>query len=80
MKQGFDVKVFAFKDDSQAGLGDVIGEALDSSILVIGASTYENELFPKIEYFIKLLAEKVNSEKPVLVISSYGWGPVAEGA
>ncbi len=77
-KRGFTVRIFAFRDRERAEMSDVISEAIDAYAIIIGASTYENELFPEIEHVLRLLARKINAEKPLLVFSVYGWGSVAE--
>ncbi len=77
-KRGFAARVFAFRDRERAEVSDIISEAIDAYAIVVGASTYENKLFPEIEHVLRLLVHKVNAEKPLLVLSTYGWGSVAE--
>ena len=50
---------------------------MDTQALIIGVSTYEAGIFPLIEYAAIILTRKVASEKPVLILTSYGWGRVA---
>lgn len=76
--RGFRVEVFAFTDKEQAPLSNILGEAIDAEAIVIGVSAYETKLFPTIEYVIKMLIHKINSEKPVLIINTYGWGKILE--
>ncbi len=75
--RGLKPVVFRFTDREQARISDIIGEALDSSGIIVGAATYENHVFPRMGYVIDLLGWKASAEKPVLIISSYGWGGIA---
>ncbi len=74
---GYEVKVFRYTDKQQDPLSDVLAEAVDADLLVIGAATYDASVFPTVEHVVNTLAEKIGSPKRVVVISSYGWGPVA---
>lgn len=77
-RQGYEVKIFSFTDRGHAQVSDIVGESLDSYAMVLGLSTYEGKLFPQMEYVVRLLVDKVDAEKPVLLVTSYGWGKVAE--
>ena len=74
---GFEVYEFAFTDSDWANLADAIGEMEDSSIIVVGAPTYEAGVFPMMEMIVDLIAKKLGREKRILVVSSFGWGGVA---
>ena len=76
-KKGLKPVVFRFTAREQARIADIIGEALDMQGMIVGAATYENHVFPKMAYVLDLLARKTSAEKPVLIISSYGWGGIA---
>uniref|UniRef100_A0A832C8W1 FprA family A-type flavoprotein n=1 Tax=Ignisphaera aggregans TaxID=334771 RepID=A0A832C8W1_9CREN len=76
-KKNLNVKVFTFTDKNQAAISDIIGDSIDAYAIILGASTYENELFPQIEYVIKMLVNKVNAEKFVAVVNTFGWGKVS---
>lgn len=76
-KQGFNVKVFKFTDTYYDNVGDLIGEAIDSAGIMIGTATYESSIFPYMNYVAQLLVQKIGAQKPVLIISCYGWGGVA---
>ena len=76
-KKGLKPVVFRFTAREQARIADIVGEALDMQGMIVGAATYENHVFPKMAYVIDLLARKTSAEKPVLIISSYGWGGIA---
>jgi len=69
--------VFRFTDRERPPISDLISESLDAEAFVIGAATYENNIFPIMNYVIDLLCRKVSAEKNVLILSSYGWGGVA---
>ncbi len=71
------VKTYAFTDKERASIGDILADIVDSKLLVIGVSTYEAGIYPLIRYVVELIVEKLKYDKPVLVIASYGWGPVA---
>lgn len=76
-RNGYRPVIFRFTDKHYDPVGDVIGEAIDAEGLVVAASTYEADLFPYMRYVVSLIIEKVEAEKPVLILSSYGWGGVA---
>lgn len=66
--------VFPFTDKVQSELSDILDEVYDSKALILGISTYEANIFPKLEYVIKMLIHKVNIEKPLIALVVYGWG------
>ncbi|BEP17472.1 FprA family A-type flavoprotein [Pyrofollis japonicus] len=76
-EKGFTVKIYGFNDKDRAPISDVIGDAIDSGIWVIGAATYEASVMPLMEYVTMLLCEKAAGGQRVLIISSYGWGGAA---
>ncbi|RLE60877.1 MAG: FprA family A-type flavoprotein [Thermoprotei archaeon] len=69
--------VFKASDSNRFSLGDFIGEAGDSSALIIGAATYEANVFPLMNFVIDMFIKKIKSKKKIIVVSSYGWGGVA---
>jgi flavorubredoxin len=75
-ENGFVINVFKFKDKERPRISDILSEATDSSFIILGISTYENDLFPLMKSVMEMLVKKVNREIPVLIVSSYGWGPV----
>ncbi len=74
---GFKPVIYRFTDIEQAPIGDVLSDAIDAEALIVGAPTYEGDVFPSVKYFLELLGKKIGGRKTVLVISSYGWGGVA---
>jgi len=77
-RRGYEVRLFPFTDRDHAHVSDIIGEVLDSYAVILGLSTYEGKIFPQMEYVVRLLIDKVNAEKPVLLVTTYGWGKVSE--
>lgn len=69
--------VFKFTDKNQSSISDLLGEVIDAEALIIGTSTYDADTFPLIRYIAELICKKAASNKPVLLLSSYGWGDVA---
>jgi flavorubredoxin len=78
--RGFKPVTHRFTDREYTSLGDILADAIDAEAIVIGISTYEAAPFALVELAIKLLVEKVNAEKPVLVINTFGWGKLSEDA
>jgi flavorubredoxin len=76
--RGFKTVTHKFTDREHASLGDVLADAIDAEAIVIGISTYDAAPFALVELVIKLLVEKVNAEKPVLIITTFGWGKLSE--
>ena len=71
---GYKPKVLKFTDTARDNVSDVLSEAADSEGIIIGTATYERSIFPLMRYIVELLTEKANYDKPVLILSSYGWG------
>jgi len=76
-KNNIEVKTYAFNEKSRPHVSDILSDIVDSSALVIGVSTYEADVFPEIMNVVNLIAKKASYDKPVAVISVYGWGGVA---
>ena len=70
-------KVYGITDEQSPPLSELLSDVIDSQALVVGAATYEADVFPKIKWILDLIASKSASSKPVLVLLSYGWGGVA---
>jgi len=69
---GYNVSTYAFTWNKRPLISEIIGDAIEANILIIGVSTYENKIFPLIEYMTKLLVHKVGCKKTVIV-GAYGW-------
>ena len=75
--RGYNPITYGFTDMGREPISDIIGDALDAEIIIIGAATYEASIFPYLEFIAKELTLKASSPKPVIILSSYGWGGVA---
>ena len=51
----------------------ILSDVYKSAGLIIGCPTYEYEMFPPMEYLMKLLIKKRMKYKKVLYFGSYGW-------
>ncbi len=72
-EKGYVVLVYRYTDMEHSRISDLIGEAYDSELIVIGVSTYESTAFPLINYIVDLIASKIPAKK-VLLVTAYGWG------
>jgi len=70
-------KVYGFTDVKQPPISELIGDAVDAESLVIITPTYESDVFPTTSYIADLISRKIPQNKPVLILSSYGWAGVA---
>jgi len=73
---GIKYVIFKFTDLQHSNIGEILSEIADCKALIIGVSTYENDLFPCIDYLLDLMVKKVRIGKPILLISSYGWSKI----
>ncbi|ASJ02007.1 MBL fold metallo-hydrolase [Thermococcus profundus] len=69
--------VYRFTDKEAPAVSDILGEVPSAEALVIGASTYEAEIHPRVRYTLYEILDKANYEKPVLIVGAFGWGGVA---
>lgn len=76
-KLGFKAKVFKFTDSIKDDIGNIIQEIIDAKLIILGAATYESDIFPDMKFLLELIQKKASYRKPVIIISIYGWGPVA---
>jgi len=70
-------EVIKFTDKFHGSTSYMLGEVADSEAIILGAATYEAGIFPFMKDVIDLFSKKADYEKPVLVLSSYGWHGVA---
>ncbi|HIE58790.1 MAG TPA: FprA family A-type flavoprotein [Hydrogenothermaceae bacterium] len=75
-KHGYNPVVYKFTDKEAPAVSDILGEVPDSEALIIGASTYEGSIHPRVKYVLYDIVDKTNYNKPVLVLGAYGWGGV----
>ena len=74
---GFTPIVYRYTDKEAPAVSDILGEVPDSEALIIGASTYEAGIHPRIRYLLYEMLDKANYEKPVLILGTFGWAGVA---
>ncbi len=72
-----DFSVYKFTDIKQDDMGEALSDVIDSKIVILGVSTYENDLFPTMKYFLDIMSSKINFRKKLLVFISYGWSNIA---
>ena len=77
IEKGLEVKSFGYTDVDHPEMSDVLGEILDSSLLVLATPAYESGIFPEMRELIQILKTKGITGKEAVVLSSYGWAPVA---
>ncbi len=75
--KGFKAVAFRFTDKHRDSIADLIGEIEDAEAVIIGTATYEAEVYPLMKYVADLIIKKVHKRKPILIITTYGWGNVA---
>ncbi len=68
---------YRFTDKDAPAVSDILGEVPDSEAVIIGASTYEAEIHPRVRYALYEILDKANYDKPVLIVGAFGWGGVA---
>jgi len=71
------ISVFRFTDREQDSLSEILAEVPDSEAIVLGVSTYEAGAFPMMEFLVRQMAHKTDYRKPVVIVSSFGWGGAA---
>jgi len=76
-RDNVDVKVFRFTSDHRDNVSDFLGEVIDAKVIVLATSTYDNSVFPITKYLLELLLSKSNVEKPIYLITTYGWNDAA---
>jgi len=76
-KHGYNPVVYRFTDKEAPAVSDILGDVPDSEAIIIGASTYEAEIHPRIRYALYEIVDKANYEKPVLIVGAFGWAGVA---
>ncbi|ALV63727.1 Alkyldihydroxyacetonephosphate synthase [Thermococcus sp. 2319x1] len=74
---GFTPVVYGYADKEAPAVSDILGEVPDSEAVIIGSSTYEAGIHPRIRYLLYEMLDKANYEKPVLIIGTFGWAGVA---
>jgi flavorubredoxin len=72
--RGFHPEVLRFTDEHRDDLVDILGEIPDSEAVILATATYEAGVFPLMAYIIDEILHKVAYEKPLLLLSAFGWG------
>ena len=76
-KQGVNPVIHKFTDKYRSNVGDVLSDLDDSEAIIIGTATYEAGIYPIMKYILTLVKEKMKGNKPVMIITTYGWGDIA---
>lgn len=70
--------VYKLTDKSHFMFSEVIAQLYDAETIVIGTPNYDSDIFPLIKYIVELIKAKIPPDnKKIIILSSYGWGPVA---
>lgn len=76
-KRGFNPEILRITDEHRDDLVDILGQIPDSEAVIIATATYEAGIFPLMAYIIDEILHKVAYEKPMLLLSTFGWGGMA---
>jgi len=77
-KRGVEPVIHRFDDKEHSLISEVITDLYDAETIVFGAATYDADLYPIGKYILEIMKAKTKGVgKRLVVISSYGWGPVA---
>ncbi len=75
--RGYSVKTYRFTDTIHSSIADILSDIVDAEALILATATYEANVFPLVNYVVDEIIEKTKYPKPVIIISSYGWGGIA---
>ncbi len=75
--KGVNVSIHKITDKFRSEISNILSDVIDSSAIILGAATYEASVFPYMDFIINQIIKKADSSKPVVIVSSYGWGGVA---
>ena len=70
---GVKVRLYRFNDVERPSIANILSDAVDASAIILGAATYENDVFPYMDYVVREIVWKASFKKPAIIISSYGW-------
>ena len=76
-KRGINPSVYKYTDTYRDQESDIVGDVYDAEGIILATATYDADVFPITKYLVELLLAKVPRGKKVLILASYGWGPVA---
>lgn len=74
--KGLKPVIFRFTDRNRDGVANLIGEVEDAEAIIIGTSAYEAEIYPLMKFLTDLIIWKSRRGRPVLIVSTYGWGNI----
>jgi len=78
-EQDIELRIYKFTDKTHSNKSDVLGDAIDADLIILGASTYEGSLNPLIDSIVSMICTKFKGlRKRFIIISSYGWAPSAD--
>ncbi len=73
------LKVYEFTDKYHSNIADILGDVIDSKLIIIGTATYEGSINPIIDNIITTICTKFKGlNKKFIIVSSYGWTSVAD--
>ncbi len=74
-----ELKVYRFTDKVHDNISDVLGDSIDSDLIILGASTYEGGLNPLMDKIVSQICNKFKGmRKRFIIVSSYGWAASAD--
>ncbi len=78
-EEDIELIVHKFTDKVHSNVSDVLGDVLDSDLVVLGASTYEGSINPILDNIVSMICSKFRGlKKKFIIISSYGWASAAD--
>lgn len=80
--KGWRTVTHVFTDVERPPVSEVLTDASDAELLVLGASSYEAMPHPLALHLLRLIASKLPHRRgmPILILSSYGWAPAGRQA
>jgi flavorubredoxin len=76
-KAGAKIKIHKFVDKYRSSISDMLGDLIDAESFVIATPTYDADVFPFAMLLLNVIISKIPKNKKVLIVSNFGWGPVA---
>jgi flavorubredoxin len=76
-KAGAKIKIHRFVDKYRSSISDMLGDLIDAESFVIATPTYDADVFPFAMLLLNVIISKIPKNKKVLIVSNFGWGPVA---
>lgn len=76
-REGFKHKTYKFTDKHRDSETDIITDLIDAESIIIATSTYDADIFHLTKYIVELINAKIPKNKSVILVTRYGWAPVA---